>query len=63
MPEVKATITNVLFDETKAKIDAKGKARIATYNGTKYETYELFIKRAHYSMSPAGILGTLDLEY
>lgn len=59
VPEIKAKIKNVLFDETKAKIDARGKTRITTDDGTEYE---LFIKRAEYSMSPQGILGALDLE-
>ena len=58
-PEITAKILNVLFDETRAKIDAKGKTRITTYEGSEYE---LFIKKAVYTISSDGILGELDLE-
>jgi len=59
VPEIKAKIKNVLFDETKAKINAIGKVRITTDDGIEYEKKK---KKAAYSMSPKGILGTLDLR-
>jgi len=58
-PSVKAEIKNIFFDDTKAKIEAKGKARITVYDGTEYE---LFIKSVAYRISAAGILGEMALE-
>jgi len=58
-PEIKATIKNVIFDETRAKIKAKGKARITTYEGSEYT---LHIKRVGYSISAGGITGDIELE-
>lgn len=58
-PSVKATIRNMLFDETKAKIIAKGKARITVEDGTQYS---LVIKNVSYSITPGGILGSMELE-
>lgn len=57
-PSVKAEIKNIFFDETKAKIDAKGKARITVYDGTEYE---LFVRVISYTISAAGILGEMEL--
>jgi len=58
-PAVKAGITNVFFDEKKAKIEARGKTRVTVYDGTEYE---LFVRMISYSISSAGILGTMELE-
>ena len=58
-PAIKATISNIIFDETKAKIIAKGKARITMYEGTEHS---LFIKAVSYSITAGGILGNMDLE-
>jgi len=58
-PEIKARIKNVIFDETRAKIEAKGKARITTYDNTEYT---LSIKRIGYSISAGGITGEIELE-
>ena len=58
-PSVKARIMNMLFDETKAKIIAKGKARITVEGGTEYS---LVIKNVSYSITAGGILGSMELE-
>ena len=58
-PEVKAKISNILFDETKTKITAQGKARITVEGGTEYS---LFIKAVSYSITAGGILGEMELE-
>lgn len=58
-PAVTAKISNIIFDETKAKIIAKGKARITMYEGTEYS---LFIRAVTYSITSGGILGDMDLE-
>ena len=58
-PKIKAKITNIMFDTTKTKMTASGKIRITTYEGTEYQ---LIIKKIAYSISPAGILGDMELE-
>jgi len=58
-PEIKAKIKNIMFDTTKTKMEAVGKTRVTTHEGTEYE---LFIKKIDYSISSAGILGSIDLE-
>ncbi len=58
-PAVKAKIMNIIFDETKAKIIAQGKARITVEGGTEYS---LFIKAVSYSIAAGGILGEMELE-
>ncbi|MEA3485162.1 MAG: hypothetical protein U9R03_00450 [Candidatus Aerophobetes bacterium] len=58
-PEVRATIQNVLFDATKAKIDAKGKIRVTVFDGTEYT---LFVDKVSYNISSAGILGQMELK-
>lgn len=58
-PAIKARILNIVFDETKAKIIAKGKARITVYDGTEHS---LFIKAVSYSITAGGIIGSMDLE-
>ena len=58
-PKVTAKIKNLLFDETRVKIISRGKARVTAHEGTEYT---LFIKRVGYSISDAGITGTIDLE-
>jgi len=58
-PEIKASIKNIFFDETKAVIEAKGKTRITVYDATEYE---LFIRSIAYIISPGGILGSMELE-
>lgn len=58
-PAVRAKIINMIFDETKAKIIAKGKARITMYEGTEYS---LFIKAVSYSITAGGILGEMELR-
>jgi len=58
-PEIKARIKNVIFDTTRAKIEAKGKIRITTHEGTEYT---LYIKRIGYSISSGGITGEIELE-
>lgn len=57
-PKIKAGIKNVLFDETKTKIDSKGKIKITVFDGTEYE---LLIKRIQYRISSKGI--TADIEF
>ncbi len=56
-PKAKAKIKNVIFDVTKAKIEAKGKVRITAHEAT---TYILPIKRVLYRISAAGILGEIE---
>jgi hypothetical protein len=58
-PEIVAKISNVIFDKTKVKIEAKGKVRITIFDGTEYE---LYIEKVNYKISSAGILGQLDLR-
>lgn len=58
-PEIKAKIKNVMFDQTRVKIIAKGKARVTAYDSTEYT---LYIKRVGYSISAEGITGDIDLE-
>ena len=58
-PVIRATIADVLFDTTKAKIEASGKMRVTIYDGTEYE---LFIKQVSYSITAAGIVAQIDLE-
>ena len=58
-PAVKAKIMNMIFDETKAKIIAKGKGRITMYEGTEHS---LFIRAVSYSITAGGILGSMELE-
>lgn len=57
-PAVKAKISNILFDETKAKITAQGKARVTVEGGTEYS---LFIRAVLYSITAGGILGSMEL--
>lgn len=58
-PEMKAKIKNVILDDTKAKIEARGKIRITTYEGSEYE---LSIKKIGYSITSGGITADLELE-
>ena len=58
-PEIKAKVKSIIFDLTRTKIEATGKARITTAAGVEYE---LFIKRIAYSIASGGILGDMDLE-
>ena len=58
-PAVSARIMNMIFDETKAKLAAQGKARITVEGGTEYS---LFIKAVSYSITAGGILGSMELE-
>jgi len=57
-PAISAKIKNIIFDETKAKIIAKGKARITMYEGTEHS---LFIRAVSYSITAGGILGEMEL--
>jgi len=59
VPEVKVKIMNIIFDETKARIIAQGKARITVEGGTEYS---LFIEAVSYSITAGGILGEMELE-
>ena len=58
-PEVKAKIKAIVFDQTRAKILATGKARVTTPDATEYT---LYINRVLYSISSLGITGEIDLE-
>ena len=58
LPAVQAKIVNLFLDDDKTKIEAKGKARLTTANGTEYT---LFIKRVGYKISAAGISADLEL--
>jgi hypothetical protein len=55
--KVKAKIKNVLFDTTKAKIEAKGKIVITTFDSS---TYTAPLKRVLYRISSAGTLGEIE---
>lgn len=57
-PAIKAKIMNILFDETREKIIAKGKARITMYEGTEHS---LYIRAVSYSITAGGILGEMEL--
>jgi len=58
-PEIRAKIKNIIFDQTRAIIEATGKARITTYDDTEYT---LCIKKIEYSISAGGVVGDIELE-
>lgn len=58
-PNIKAKISNVLFDKTKTKIDSEGKVRVTAHEGSEYE---LKIEKVAYSISSQGVLGEMELE-
>ncbi len=58
-PEVRAEISDIILDQTRAKIEAEGKARFTIYDGTEYT---LFIEKVRYSISPIGIRANIDLK-
>jgi hypothetical protein len=55
--KVKAKIKNVLFDTTKAKIEARGKIVITTFDGSVYTAP---LMRVLYRISSAGTLGEIE---
>jgi len=53
------SITNVMFDKTKTKIDSEGKVRVTAQEGSEYE---LVIDKVAYSISSQGVLGEMELK-
>jgi len=58
-PEIRARVKKLILDQTRAKIEARGKARITAHEGSEYT---LYIKRVRYLITSGGILAEIDLE-